>query len=189
MTSAEKIISGIIDEARVEAEQIISDADKKAEEMVKYAQSENAEHTAKIIADAEKSAELIVSTGKSGAALIVRDAILAAKRGEIERVLSEVSNRINAMPDREYFAFLASVAQKSGVSGELYPAAKDKNRDISLLKEALSGTDISISEQTVDIDGGFVLKCGDIEINAEPAALVRERMSELVDCVNGILFE
>ncbi len=189
MTSAEKIISGIIEEAKVEADSIIAAAEKQAEEMVLNAKNETEVQTAKIISDAEKSAELIVSTGKSGAGLIVRDATLAAKRDEIERVLNEVVARINAMPDDEYFAFFASVAKKSGVSGKLHLSKRDAHRNVAIFKEALVGTDITVSESYADTDGGFVLKCGDIEINAEPSALVKERMSELVDCVNGILFE
>ncbi len=189
MTSAEKIINGIIDEARVEADGIISAAKEQAREMLSQAKQDIDAQSTKITDDAERSAQLIRETGKSGAALIVRDAVLTAKRGEIERVLDEVSNRINQMPDREYFTFLASVAKKSGLTGQLYLSKKDTDRDIAIFKEMLVGTDIVISDQTAETDGGFVLKSGDIEINAEPSALVRERMSELVDCVNGILFD
>lgn len=189
MTSAEKIISGIIGEAEDEAAGIISSAEMTAREIIAKAKKETELQVEKIAKDTEKRAALIRNTGKSGAALIVRDAVLSTKRGEIERVLGEAVERINSMPDREYFTFLASIAEKSGCKGEIYLSKRDSRRDISLFKEALADTGIALSEGYVDINGGFILKCGNIEITAEPSALVRDRMSELVDCVNDILFK
>ena len=65
MTSAEKILAGIIDSAKIGAEEIIATAQKEAE-TVKLGAEAKAEKEAKaIIASAEEKAELIKETGKS----------------------------------------------------------------------------------------------------------------------------
>ena len=189
MTSAEKIINGIIDEARLEAEKITERANIQAAGITDAAAKTAGEEVEKILADAKARAEVLNSTGKSGAALIVRDAALAAKREQIEDVLSLTAKRINDMSDKDYFGFLAAVLKKSGASGEMCLSKKDSGRDISVLRELLSGSDVTLSDTFADINGGFILKCGDIEINAEPAALINERREELIDSVNKILFK
>lgn len=189
MTSAEKIISGIINEATKKAEQIIENAQKEADDIIKSSQREAELQADEIIKDASLRADVLRSTGKSGAELIVRDAALRVKREEIDRTLSTAAERINALPDGEYFAFLTEVAKKSSMSGQLCLSKKDNSRDISVLKQMLSGTDITVSDQFADINGGFILKCGDIEINAEPEALINERREELIDSINKILFK
>jgi V/A-type H+-transporting ATPase subunit E len=46
-----------------------------------------------------------------------------------------------------------------------------------------------ISENTVTIDGGFILKYGDVEENCSFDALFSSAKEELSDRVNAILFE
>ena len=47
---------------------------------------------------------------------------------------------------------------------------------------------IDISQDTVDIDGGFILKYGNIEINSSFEALFDENKEELTDIVNNLLW-
>ncbi|MBR1773727.1 MAG: hypothetical protein IJ749_07480 [Eubacterium sp.] len=47
---------------------------------------------------------------------------------------------------------------------------------------------IDISQDTVDIDGGFILKYGNIEINSSFDALFDENKEELTDIVNNLLW-
>ena len=51
-----------------------------------------------------------------------------------------------------------------------------------------NGGMLDVSKETVNIDGGFILKCGNIEINSSFDALFEENEEELVDIVNKMLW-
>jgi len=190
MTSAEKILAGIIDSAKIGAEEIIATAQKEAE-TVKLGAEAKAEKEAKaIIASAEEKAELIKETGKSGAALILRDASLSCRREQIDALIEKTVEKIINMPDIEYFDFLYGIIVKNSLNnGILMLSDKDLKRDVSILKTMLSSTNIEISETPMNAKGGFVLKQGDIEINATLEALVHEKRGALVDEINNILMK
>ena len=47
---------------------------------------------------------------------------------------------------------------------------------------------LEISKDTVNIDGGFILKYGNIEINSSIDALFEENKDELIDVVNKMFW-
>ena len=186
MTSAEKILASIIDKAKENADKILVEAQEKAAKLKKEA-TDNALVQSKAIIDAaNKKAELIISTGKSGAELIVRDASLACRREQIDAIIEKTVEAINNMADKEYFDFLMSIIDKNGLKhGTMLLSAKDLKRNLSDFKAKLGN--IVISDTAADINGGFILKQGDIEINASLDALVHEKRSMLVDEINNII--
>lgn len=190
MTASEKILSGIISEAEAEAEKKNAEAEKQCEALLAEAQKKAEALRAQIAADAEKKAAVIAAAGESAAALVLRDATLAIKRELIGGVLRLSLERLNALPDGEYFSFLAALLAGCGAKqGELCLCARDLGRDTSALTDALRGTQITLCDQPADIPNGFLLRDGDIEINASFEALLREKQGVLVDAVNGILFQ
>ena len=190
MTSSEKILAGIADEAKEQAQKITADAEHKAEEIIAAATKEAEQSAEKIKADAEKKAELIINSGKSSAELLKRDMLLRCRRELIEKALAAVKDAINAYGDTEYFDFLLTLIKKEKLSGkgEVYLSAKDKNRDIAAFKSELNALDLTLCDTFADIDGGFILKYGDIQINGELSALIHEKRDALTDAVNKALF-
>ena len=67
-------------------------------------------------------------------------------------------------------------------------SVKDKARDIAAFKSELSALDITLSDTFADINGGFILKYGDIQINGELSALIHEKRDVLTDELNKALF-
>lgn len=189
MTAAEKIINGILSEANAQAQEITDKAEAQAKEMLEKAREESEKAASQVIGQAQKRAELIRSTGRSSATLYIRDAALACRRREIDRVLELAVERINSFGDNEYFELLLKVAENSNTQGELTLSERDKNRSTAVFESELSKLGIRFAGCSADIDGGFILKCGDIEINAEIEAIINEHRSELCDSVNGILFD
>lgn len=190
MTSSEKILAGIIDEAKEKADGIIAEADKKAEEIIG---SETAAATAQaeeIIKEAYKKAVLIKSTGESSAQLLKRDEVLACKRELIDKALDSVTESINAYDDAKYFEFCLKLIEKSALKakGEIFLSLRDLSRDMTGFKEKLPSFNLTLSDTPADINGGFILKYNDILINGELSAVMREKREQLVDTVNGLLF-
>ena len=164
MTSSEKILAVITEEAQSTAREIISAAEKKA--------------------------ELIKSTGESSAQLILRDAALSKKRELIEKALNSVIVSINNYDDKTYFDRLLRLVKKNAMSGngEMLLSAGDLSRDKDGFVKSLKEQAITLSDMPADINGGFILKYGDIIINCELSAVMREKRDEITDAVNTALF-
>lgn len=190
MTSSEKILAGIAGEAKTEAEKITAEAEKQAAEITAAARAEAETDAEKIRADAEKKAELIINSGKSSAELLKRDTALNCRRELIEKALNFVADTVNAYGDKDYFDFLLTLIKKEKLNGrgEVYLSVKDKARDIAAFKSDLSALDLTLSDTFADINGGFILKYGDIQINGELSALIHEKRDVLTDELNKALF-
>ena len=190
MTSSEKILAGIAGEAKTEAEKITAEAEKQAAEITAAAKAEAETDAGKIRAAAEKKAELIINSGKSSAELLKRDTALKCRRGLIEKALNFVADTVNAYGDKDYFDFLLTLIKKEKLNGkgEVYLSVKDKARDIAAFKSELSALDLTLSDTFADINGGFILKYGDIQINGELSALIHEKRDVLTDELNKALF-
>ncbi len=190
MTSSEKILAGIAGEAKTEAEKITAEAEKQAAEITAAAKAEAETDAGKIRAAAEKKAELIINSGKSSAGLLKRDTALNCRRGLIEKALNFVADTVNAYGDKDYFDFLLTLIKKEKLNGkgEVYLSVKDKARDIAAFKSELSALDLTLSDTFADINGGFILKYGDIQINGELSALIHEKRDVLTDELNKALF-
>ena len=190
MTSSEKILAGIADEAKKQAEKITADAEHKAEEIINAAKLDAEQNAEKTKADAEKKAELIISSGKSSAELLKRDMALRCRRELIEKALNAVKDTINAYGDKEYFDFLLTLIKKERLSGkgEVYLSVRDKNRNTAAFVSELNALDLTLCDTFADIDGGFILKYGDIQINGELSALIHEKRDALTDALNKALF-
>ena len=190
MTSSEKILAGIAGEAKTEAEKITAEAEKQAAEITAAAKTEAETDAGKIRAAAEKKAELIINSGKSSAGLLKRDTALNCRREFIEKALITVADTVNAYGDKDYFDFLLTLIKKEKLNGkgEVYLSVKDKARDIAAFKSELSALDLTLSDTFADINGGFILKYGDIQINGELSALIHEKRDMLTDELNKALF-
>lgn len=190
MTSSEKILAGIAGEAKTEAEKITAEAEKQAADITAAAREEAESEAEKIKAEAEKKAELIINSGKSSAGLLKRDTALNCRRELIEKALNFVADTVNAYGDKDYFDFLLTLIKKEKLNGkgEVYLSVKDKARDIAAFKSELSALDLTLSDTFADINGGFILKYGDIQINGELSALIHEKRDVLTDELNKALF-
>ena len=190
MTSSEKILAGIAEESKAQADKINSDAEKQAADIIAAAKAEAETDAEKIRADAEKKAELIINSGKSSAELLKRDTALKCRRELIEKALITVADTVNAYGDKDYFNFLLTLIKKEKLNGkgEVYLSVKDKVRDIAAFKSELSALNLTLSDTFANINGGFILKYGDIQINGELSALIHEKRDMLTDELNKALF-
>lgn len=190
MTSSEKILAGITAEAESTAKEIISAAEKKAAEIISDKAKEAEKQAEETAVLADKKATLIDSTGDSAAQLVLRDAKLSKKRELIEKALSEVIVSINNYDDKSYFDCLLRLAKKNAMSGkgEMLLSARDLSRDKVDFVKALEELSVTVSDTPADINGGFILKYGDIIINCELSAVMREKRDEITDKLNTALF-
>ncbi|SEQ32469.1 V/A-type H+-transporting ATPase subunit E [Lachnospiraceae bacterium NE2001] len=196
MAGIESITKEINLEAEKEAASIISAAEEaantlkaKTEEECSVIRSEAEEKIARKLAAEDKKTQ---SQCEQAEKLIM----LHAKQEIIEEVLAKAKNKLLLLDTKDYFDTLLKLLDKQSQAdkGVLLLNEKDLSRmpaDFEKSAQAVAtknGGMLDVSTDTVNIDGGFILKYGNIEINSSFDALFEENEEELVDIVNKMLW-
>ncbi len=198
MTGLEKILKVIEDDANARAEEIINMANKEAKEIIEAAKQEADKKCSEMTVKSDADVQSVLSRAESAAALQEKKKILDAKQQIISNVITKARNSLSGLSDSEYIDIILKMVHKyaHNKEGEILFSGTDKKRlpaDIgSKLAGALAGKTgaaLVVSDTTAAIDGGFVLKYGDIEENCSFDALFSSAKEELSDQVNAILFE
>lgn len=196
MAGIESITKEISLEADKEAAGIISAAEEaakslkaKTEEECNVIRAESDEKISRKLASEDKKTQ---SQCEQAEKLIM----LNAKQEIIDGVLSKAKEKLLHLETKEYFDTLLKLLEKQSQAdkGILLLNEKDLARmpeDFEKSAQAVAtknGGMLDVSKETVNIDGGFILKYGNIEINSSFDALFEENEEELVDIVNKMLW-
>lgn len=198
MTGTEKIKNKILEDAKAKAiemeeqaraesgiimESALRDAGLHKEELMKKAESEGAELYKRMIAVA----------GLEG-----RKEILRTKQELVDAAFRRAMEKVAGLPDPEYQKLLEDmivrVAEKEG--GEILLTEKDRrrvdSRFLANINGRLSGAGIhgglSLSEDTIQTSGGFILRRGEMEMNSTFEILFSMLRTKLENEVVRILF-
>ncbi len=216
VNSSEKITGRIISVAQSEADKIIAVAEKEASAITEEYKKKAAEIAA--IADAEFSAdaESARSRIKTSAEKLRSNIMLDAKSAKLDETFEKARLKLINLPDGDYEKMLSIMlvstvknqiesekrALDQDTDGEITVcetyevllSAKDKARvGTSMIKEAsalakTAGKKLSVSDENANIDGGFILRAGDIEINCSIGLILSQLRNELEGDVYHILF-
>lgn len=173
----------IADQAQKRAQDIVSDADERAEQVY-----------AEIIADAEKKAQSIMTMSEANVSGIARRAELSAKVEAVDAAIEAAYDAMCDMGADEYFAALEKLAVRNAGKGEgeLRLSKRDLDRVPSgfadRINAALTDGSVKLSGQSADIDNGFILVYGDIEMNCTFRALINEQRDIVREKVCGVIF-
>ncbi|MBP3700824.1 MAG: V-type ATP synthase subunit E [Lachnospiraceae bacterium] len=196
MTGLEKILYQIEEEAKSSAEKIIEEANKEAAAVLAKADATCQEMQAAAEAKAAASAEDILKKSRSAAAMQRKKDLLTAKQQVIGEVIDKAQQSLYAMDDAAYFALIEKMLEKFVLaeSGEIRFNAKDQKRmpagfdkKAAAIAQKKGGT-LTVSSETCEIDGGFLLVYGGIEENCSFAAMFAAEKESLQDKVHTLLF-
>lgn len=198
MTGLDKIVKDIEDEALVKAAKIIDEAKTLADKIMSSAKAEGEQKCAEIEERSKNEVQSFLSRSESSARLKEKKLILNAKQAIISDVLEKSRKHLLALPDNEYFENILKMISKYALvqAGSLVFSSSDLKRlpegFLESVNEALkekAGATLNILTETRNIDGGFVLIYGDIEINCSFEALFLAAKENLSDKVCAVLFE
>ena len=195
MSGLDKILAEIRDEAAAEATQVVDAAKAEAGKVLAKAKEDSAALTERITAGARQDVADIERSRASALVLQRRQRTLAQKQMLLGETLEKAQNAIKELPEGEYFDLLVRLAAASAEPGEgvMMLNETDKKRmpqDFSKrLGDALpKGASLSISDDTRAIDGGFLLKYGDVEENCSIGDMFNARADEFSDLIRDTLF-
>ena len=178
---AQDEITDILRKGRAEADEITSRFKAQAESE-RNALSERNEKAA-----AEREERLV-----SMAQMEARKVTLAARQEMVEAAYQEALEKLCDMPDHLYIDALADlmIAASMGGKEEAVFSKKDRERvgQKAVDKANAKGKTITLSAQTADIRGGFILKGRNVEVNCAFETLVRLQRAETAGAVVRTLF-
>ncbi len=195
MTGLEKIIAEIGDEVAKEAAAAIEKAKAEADAVLQQAKEESDAKIAKISAAAASDVAEIERSRTSAVQLQRRQKALQTKQQVLAETLAKALQEVYALPDAQYFELLVKLAAGTaeGGEGEMLLNEKDKKRLPADFEKKLAaampqGAKLTVAKSTRPIDGGFVLKYGDVEENCSLQAIFDARSEEFSDTIRDILF-
>lgn len=196
MSGLENIIKHIESTATKTATDMLEKAKADAESIIASGKANAEENAAAISRQGEADAKGARKRIESRADQNLKRYLLQAKQWEIDRTIAAALDKIQAMPDAAYFETILKMVDK-------YAPAKDgkirfSEEDLARMpkgfeariNERLDGrAKLTLSDEAVRINGGFVLDYGDIEENCSLDALAESSKEELQDKISQILFE
>ena len=200
MRGLDKIIDKITSDAKLEADRYTLSAEDKISAL-KEETVDTIVKMGEVYKDrAERMSNDIISRAESSAKMAHRNALLEKKTALISLAFEKTAEKIRSLPKDEYVAFMKNALVfavkdrkrakeeilalygeeeaelgsgyeiifgkkdiKSGAAEEIFALAK---------KELKTIKGVTMSEKASDIDGGFILKCNDIETNCSINAMV-----------------
>jgi V/A-type H+/Na+-transporting ATPase subunit E len=190
---AEKIIKKILDEAHAEADKIMQENSKELERMKKKFASEVDEYKKETEDIAEKKASekkrQMLAAGRIDAARM----ILKAKREGIDKVFDTAMEKLKTMEKDKYLELTASLVKAARPEGDcIMTIGKNESRIsqdfVDKLNKELDSAKIKLSDERIDIAGGFILAKGNVRTNASLEVLMQMARKELEPELAGELF-
>ncbi len=198
MTGTEKIKAKILEDARLKAQAVEEEAAEEARWITDEAVREAGYKKEAILKKAESDGAETYRRLLAVAGLEGRKEILRAKQDMVDAAFKSAMEKVIGLPDREYQNLLEGMAVKAATrgTGELLLSEKDllrmdntfiDNINRILISKGMEGS-ISLSAECIQTAGGFVLKCGDMEVNNTFEILFDMLRPELENEVVKILF-
>lgn len=193
MNGLEKITDRIAADAKVQADDIVAQAKAQAAEVVADYQARS---NALLEEERAKAAEQAAQTARraqAAGALEGRKWILGAKQQLLEDTFTLALDKLCTLPKEDYTALLTQLLTRVAQGGEEVifnqgDRAQVGKAAVTAANEALKDGRLTLSEETRDIKGGFILKSGPIEINCALETLVEQEKEAMSATVASHLF-
>ncbi len=195
MTGIERITEKIYEHSRSNCEVILSDATAKVKDIISQARVTASQESDRILSEAKAKADESVAKAKSTAEAITRNRYLEIRNAILNDIISAAYLEIDKFSDEEYFDMIRRLVKKNMLSGEcvMYMSGFDLARLPEGFEDAVNldvyekGA-IRISDKPVDIENGFILSYGKVEVNCTLRAVFDDNMDSLKDMLSIALF-
>ena len=193
MNGIEKITQRITADAQAEIDRVLGAAREEAARITARMTAEADAVAAELAAKNEKSAAEHEERLVSAAQMEARKVQLAAKQEMLEKAYELALEKLCAMPAEQYTAVLAELMVKASSTGteSVIFSAEDREKVGKAAVEkanAVSGKQMVLSDETLPIKGGFILKDQNVEVNCTFETLVRLQKAETAGAVAKKLF-
>lgn len=198
MSEAEKLKERILSDARLQREDILEKAQERAREIIARGEQEAEARRKDILEKARLQGEERRRRILTIAELDSRRALLTVKEELIEDTFQKALQRLQEMGQEAYQEIIYPMLLKAAQSGREEIIVSPRHREYftpdflkrvnqALAEQGKEGK-LSLSEETRQMKGGFVLRAGDVEINNSFDSILRMQRDVLEPEVASILF-
>lgn len=186
MNDGKIIIDKILEEAEKETQVILREGKKEADAIIKAAEDKALKEKESFRKRAEAEARKVHAKEVSGAEMEAKKAVLAEKQNILAEVIEEAKKRLENLPDAEYIKVISGMLDRldTNEGKEIIVSAKDRER----LQSAIEEKGLTLSGETREIDGGFIVRNGDIEYNYTFDSIIMVDKEEIQLIAAKILF-
>lgn len=199
MNGIDRIVERIESDARLNADEILAQADKQCEQIRAEYDKQAQEKYSELLRAGIKDCELRVQRMAGAAEMEAKKSVLALKQKLVSRAFDRAQELVCHMPADEYTEFLtrmAVFAVRTGGEEVIFNekdkagcAAKVVERANARLKEnGLRGA-LTVSGETRPIIGGLIVRESNIETNCSIEVLTNTYRNELSSQVAEVLFQ
>jgi V/A-type H+-transporting ATPase subunit E len=180
--NAEQVVEKILAEARAEAEKITAAAGDKCAAAEAELKSQLADYEKQTEGLAAQAAEDKKARMLATANMEIKKEYLTAKVALLDDVFNKVRERIKTLSDKEYEDLITSLMTKAVETGDeqVMIGAEEKRIDHALIKQVNRKLgpgykgNLSLAQDRANIDGGFILRRGKIQVNVSIEVLLAE---------------
>lgn len=193
MNGIETIIQRLNTDAKAETDALLDKARQDAAAITARCQAQADKETADLAARNQRAAAEREERLVSAAQMEARKTILAAKQAVMEEVYAKALEKLRSLPQDRTVEVLASLLNEAAPQGkgEVLFSAQDREtvgRAAVDAANAQNGGQLTLSGETANILGGFILRNGSIEVNCAYDTLIRLQKTETAGQVARQLF-
>ena len=193
MNGIETIIQRLNSDAKAETDALLDKARQDAAAVTARCQAQADKETADLAARNQRTAAEREERLVSAAQMEARKTILAAKQAVMEEVYAKALEKLHGLPQDRAVEVLASLLNEAAPQGkgEVLFSAQDREtvgRAAVDAANAQNGGQLTLSDETAGIPGGFILRNGSIEVNCAYDTLIRLQKTETAGQVARQLF-
>jgi V/A-type H+-transporting ATPase subunit E len=180
--NAEQVVQKILSEAQAQADKITAEANAKVSEQQGQADKELAKYSEETGQKAVAAGEDKLARMLASARMQISKEYLGAKVSLLDDVFQKARQRVKELPADQYEELIQQLMEKAIESGdEEVVIGKDETRiDNGLVKRVnrklgpgFKGN-LQLANDTADIDGGFILRRGKIQVNVSLDVLMTQ---------------
>ncbi len=193
MTGLDKITAQITIDSDKTAKSIIASSEAQCSDILSKAEAEAQQILKSGEINAQIKADEIIRRAESSAELEQRKILLTTKQEVISSMVAASLESLRSLPEDKYFDIIYKMISKYKRSsqGQIFFNNSDLARlpkdFIGKLSE-LSQGNLTLSSDSVKIDGGFILSYGGIDVNCSFESLFSDNSEKISDAVAKLLF-
>ena len=193
MNGIDKITQRIGADTQAEIDRILADAAAQAEAAADKFRTQAEAEDRDLLAKSERAAAEREERLVSAAQMEARKTVLAAKQAVMEETYAKALEKLRNLPEARYVEVLTELLLQAAPHGmgEVLFSAQDRETVGQAAVDAAngkSGGKLTLSGETAPIQGGFILKDGNVEVNCAFDTLVRLQKAETAGQVAQRLF-
>ncbi len=195
MTGLDRIKEKIIEQSKENCDRIFENANLEIKKIIAQARAEGNKKAEDIVSAAQMEADKRNAVAKSTAESITRNRYLEIRNAILNDIISAAYLEIEKFSDEDYFDMIFRLCQKNIQAGEctMYMNGFDLSRLPEGFEDRINtavyeSSAVLISKNAIDIENGFILDYGDIQVNCTLKAVFDENMDKLKDVLSKELF-